>query len=139
MLQASVVEASERLLSTSQSWTRKNLRPNLFTIGYGKRTTIVFSIGLLKVLNNEEIRAVASHELAHVKNREFFYKALSFTLTAISFFNPLAYVACSTAQREREMFADECAINSMEKPRVLGNALAKIYKAIQSFPEKACL
>lgn len=139
-LQTTIAELSKKLAITPpRVGLVEDLRPNAFTIGYGRRATSVFSIGLLNVLDKEEVSSVACHELAHVKNHDFFYKTLSFALTAISFFNPLAYIAYSTAHREREMFADERAIELLEKPTALGNALAKICKAIQTLPRESML
>jgi len=136
-LQAEVAESSKKLaIETPKIGVVEDLRPNAFTIGYGKRATIVFSIGLLNILSKEEIVAVASHELAHVKNNDFFFKTVSTALTTISFFNPLSYIASSTAQREREMLADERAIELLERPSSLANALAKICKAIQTLPKE---
>src|SRR5271157_1110465 len=98
-LQAKIIEASKKLaICAPKVGIVEDLRPNAFTIGYGKRATIVFSIGLLNILNKEEIVAVASHELAHVKNNDFFFKTISNALTTVSFFNPLAYISASTAQ-----------------------------------------
>ena len=57
----------------------------------------------------------------------------------VSFFNPLAYIASSMGQREREMLADEQAVELMEKPAALGNAIAKICKAIQNLPRESML
>jgi hypothetical protein len=96
-------------------------------------------MGLFNILSGEELVAVASHELAHVKNNDFFFKTLSNALTTVSFFNPLSYVASSTAQREREMFADERAIELLEKPSALGDALAKICRTIQTLPKESTL
>ena len=139
-LQAKIIEASKKLaICAPKVGIVEDLRPNAFTIGYGKRATIVFSIGLLNILNKEEIVAVASHELAHVKNNDFFFKTISNALTTVSFFNPLAYISASTAQREREMLADERAIGLLEKPSALGNALVKICKAIQNLPKESML
>ena len=136
-LQANVSESSKKLgIVTPKIGVVEDLRPNAFTIGYGRGATIVFSIGLLKILNREETVAVASHELAHVKNNDFFFKTVSNALTTVSFFNPLSYIASSAAQREREMYADEGAIELLEKPSALGDALAKICKAIQTFPKE---
>jgi Zn-dependent protease with chaperone function len=139
-LQAKVAEYSKKLaIAPPKIGVVEDLRPNAFTIGYGRRATIVFSVGLLNILNQEEIEAVASHELAHVKNNDFFFKTISNALTAVSFFNPLSYFASSTAQREREMYADERAIDLLEKPSALGDALAKICKAIQALPKENML
>ncbi|PVX27320.1 MAG: hypothetical protein CW716_02915 [Candidatus Bathyarchaeum sp.] len=117
----------------------EDLRPNAFTIGYGKRATIVFSIGLLNILNEEEVTAVAAHELAHLKNRDFFYKLLTSTLTVVSFFNPMAYFTSLAAQREREMLADQAAVKAIEKPSVLSTALAKICKTMATMPRQSLM
>jgi heat shock protein HtpX len=137
-LQTSVIQLSKNLgITVPKIGIVEDLRPNAFTIGYGKRATVVFSVGLFNVLGKEEMVAVASHELAHLKNRDFFYKVASSALTAVSFFNPLAYIVSSTGQREREMLADECAIEFLEKPSLLGNAIAKICKVIQTLPKES--
>jgi len=139
-LQAKISESSKKLaIIPPKIGVVEDLRPNAFTIGYGGNATIVFSIGLFNTLNKDEMVAVASHELAHVKNNDFFFKTLSNALTIVSFFNPLSYVASSTAQREREMFADERAIELLGKPTALGDALAKISKAIQNLPKEGML
>ncbi len=139
-LQAKVVELSSKLsIVTPKIGVVEDLRPNAFTIGYGENSTVVFSIGLLNILDNDEIAAVAAHELGHVKHYDFFYKTLTSALTVVSFFNPLAYVVSSMGQREREMYADECAIGLSEKPAALANALSKICKSIESLPRESVL
>ena len=117
----------------------EDLRPNAFTIGYGRKAILVFSIGLLNILNEEELAAVASHELAHLKHHDFFFKTLSNTLNIISFFNPFAYITASAAQREREMLADERGAKLLKHPELLAKALAKIYEALQTFPKESLL
>ena len=133
-------ELSRKLgIGTPKIGVVEDLRPNAFTIGYGKGATIVFSVGLLNILNDEEVAAVTSHELAHLKNHDFFYKLLLSALTIVSYFNPFAYVASSAAQREREMLADKRAIQVLEKPNALATALAKICKTIQTLPKENCI
>ncbi|RLG51629.1 MAG: hypothetical protein DRO00_06920 [Thermoproteota archaeon] len=124
-------------LSTPKIGIVEDLRPNAFTIGYGRRAILVFSIGLLDILNEEELTAVASHELAHLKNHDFFFKTLSNTLNIVSFFNPFAYIMASAAQREREMLADESGAKLLEQPELLAKVLAKICKALQTFPKES--
>ncbi len=139
-LQTKVTELSNKLfIATPKIGLVEDLRPNAFTIGYGDTTTIVFSIGLLNILDHDEIAAVAAHELGHVKHHDFFYKTVTSALTVISFFNPLAYIATSSGQREREMYADEIAIELSDKPAAFGNALAKICKAIENLPRESLL
>jgi len=134
-LQTEIANISKKLsISTPQVALVEDLRPNAFTMGTGRKTKLVFTIGLLNILDKEEILAVASHELAHVKNHDFSFKTISNALTAASFFNPLAYFAFFNSQREREMLADENGAKLLEKPESLANALTKITKALQNLP-----
>lgn len=126
-------------LSTPKIGLVEDLRPNAFTIGYGRRAILVFSIGLLDLLNKDELAAVASHELAHLKNHDFFFKTLSNALNIVSFFNPFAYITASAAQREREMLADESGAKLLEQPKLLAKAIAKICKALQTLPKEGPL
>ncbi len=136
-LQTEIAKISKKLaISTPQLALVEDLRPNAFTMGNGRRTKLVFTIGLLNVLDKEEILAVASHELAHVKNHDYFFKIISNSLTAVSFFNPLAYFAFFNSQREREMLADENGAKLLQKPDSLANALKKITTALQNLPSE---
>jgi Zn-dependent protease with chaperone function len=131
-LQAKIAELSKKLVvPTPNVGLIEDLRPNAFIIGYGENATVVFSIGLLNILSQDEAAAVASHEITHIKNHDFFYKVVSSTLTMVSFFNPATYFVSSAAQREREMFADQGAIDILEKPAVFGDALAKIGNSLE--------
>ena len=114
----------------------EDLRPNAFIAGYGRKTMLVFSVGILNVLDEEELAAVAVHELSHIKEHDFFFKTFSYALAIISFFNPFSYFAASAAQREREMLADEKGAKLLRKPSVLAAALAKTSKALQDFPKQ---
>jgi heat shock protein HtpX len=132
-LQAKVKELSERMgVAAPRVCLVENLRPNAFTMGYGHNATLVFTVGILDALGDEELTAVACHELAHIKNRDFVFKSLSSGLTALSFFNPLAYVAFSAAQKERELRADERSAKTLEEPAALGRALTKINYMLQT-------
>jgi len=139
-LQKRVSEIAQKFnILTPKIGIIEDLRPNAFTIGYGRRAILVFSIGLLDFLKEEELAAVASHELAHLKNHDFFFKTLSTALNIVSFFNPFAYITASAAQREREMLADEDGAKLLEQPKLLAKTLAKICKALQIFPKEGLM
>ncbi|MBO3800558.1 MAG: M48 family metalloprotease [Candidatus Brockarchaeota archaeon] len=107
----------------------EDLRPNAFVMGYGRRTILVFSLGLLKTLTKKELVAVAAHELSHVKNHDFVFKTLSTALSMISFFNPFAHFSSTSAQRERENLADEDCVKIIGNPCLFKKAIIKINKA----------
>ena len=122
-----------------KNWVVEDLRPNAFTIGYGENTTIVFSIGLLNILDHDEIAAVAAHELEHVKHHDFFYKTLSSALTVVSFFNPLAYIVSLQGKGKGKCMLMNAQSNLSEKPSAFGNAIAKICKSIENLPRESML
>ena len=107
----------------------EDLRPNAFTIGYGKNAMIVFSLGLLKMLEDAELEAVISHEIGHIKNQDFHFNALVSALKTVSFFNPLAYLLTSAIKREREFLADNTGMKLIKKPWIFGKALKKVWEA----------
>jgi len=112
-----------------------DLAPNAFTVGYGRSAVIVFSLGLLNMLNLEELEAVVSHELAHVKSRDYLFRSIFNSLALLSYFNPLAYVAAVQGQREREMLADERGASLLKQPKLLANVLAKVQETIDELPK----
>lgn len=115
----------------------EDLRPNAFTVSSGRKAMIVFSTGLLDIVNEDELSAVIAHELAHIKNRDFLFKTVSSALTALCFYNPLAYFASSAAQREREFLADEKGIGQVANATALSSALAKISGVFKSMPKES--
>lgn len=113
-----------------------DLRPNAFTLGYGRRAVVVFSLGILRILDTEEMGAVISHELAHVKARDYLFKSMSYSLNVLSFFNPLSYFAASSAQQERELLADEKGASLLRQPELMANVLTKIEQVLKGFPRE---
>lgn len=135
-LQSMLAESSKKLaIACPKVGVVEDLRPNAFTIGYGRGATVVFSMGLLNLLDKEEVAAVALHELAHIKHNDLFFKTVTSALVAISFFNPVAFITASVAQRRREMFADEGAVVLLEHPYALSSALTKICSSLKTLPE----
>ena len=87
------------------------------------------------MLNLDELEAVVSHELYHVKSRDYLFRSICNSLAILSFFNPLAYVATSQAQRERELLADERGAALLNQPKLMANVLVKVQKAIDELPK----
>jgi Zn-dependent protease with chaperone function len=95
---------------------------------------IVISEKLLSLLRRDELEAVMSHELAHVKNSDTMLKALVTAYRTALPMDPLIRKVEGAFHREREMLADETAALTTNKPLSLASALLKIYEA---FPKSS--
>jgi heat shock protein HtpX len=137
-LQSKVSELAQKIsISEPRIGLIEDLRPNAFIVGHGRKTMVVFSTGLLDIVDYEELSAVIAHELAHIKNSDFLFKTVSSALTALCFYNPLAYFASSAAQREREFLADEKGVRQVTNPTALSSALTKISGVFKSLPKES--
>src|SRR3990167_7929547 len=131
-------------------------QPNAFATGRNpENAAIAFTVGIMKLLNYDELRGVAAHELSHVKHRDILLSTISATVAgAISalanfamFFGArdengrpnviagiliavLAPIAAAVIQmaisRSREYLADEGAAYLTGEPLALASALNKI-------------
>jgi Zn-dependent protease with chaperone function len=90
---------------------------------------IVISKHLLELLKRDELEAVMSHELAHVRNSDTTLKALVAAYKATLPMDPIIRMVEAAFHREREMAADEMAALTTKKPLSLASALLKIYEA----------
>ena len=142
--------------------------PNAFATGRNpQNAAVAATTGILRVLNERELRGVMAHELAHVKHRDILISTISATMAgAISmlanfamFFggrsddgrpaNPvvgilvmiLAPIAASLIQmaisRAREFEADRGGAEISGDPAALASALQKIHRYAQCIPLEA--
>ena len=113
----------------------EHLQPNAFTVGRGKSTMVVFTMGILNALQSRELEAVAAHELAHIKNGDFNLMSFVTALKIVFFYNPISYLAASMVSREREYLADEVGAKAISRTRQLKSALVKISAAKTAMSE----
>lgn len=116
--------------------------PNAYSFG----NTIVLSLGLFEVLDEEEILAVAAHELGHIKNRDTkwfpmvtygrYLMAMTTLTLLIAGSGPIkgasialymAYeLSRSDFMKRREFLADETALRLLSVPLSLKRALEEL-------------
>jgi Zn-dependent protease with chaperone function len=102
--------------------------PTCIAVG-GERNVILISTSLLRLLNTDELDAIFAHELAHIVHGDLMIKALMGIYRMIIPFDLLIRFVEGAMHRERELMADEAAVNITEKPMSLASALIKIHEA----------
>ncbi len=138
--------------------------PNAFATGRNKEHAVVAATqGLLALLNDEELKGVIAHEVAHVKNRDMMIMSVAATLAvAIGFMarmvwfqmffsrrriNPILLVVMILApiaaimiklaiSRKREYFADEEGAKISKNPGALADALESLHYQNKKNPIK---
>ena len=142
--------------------------PNAFATGRNpQNAAVAATTGILRALDERELRGVMAHELSHVKHRDILISTISATMAgAISalanfamFFggrddsgrpsNPIATIAVAllaplaamviqmAISRAREFEADRGGAEISGDPRALASALDKIHRYAQRVPLEA--
>lgn len=137
--------------------------PNAFATGRGPNNSVVaVTTGLMGIVNENELEAVLSHEISHVKHKDVLIASVAATIAAaisylalagrfsaffgnsknnnagilalvVSFLAPLAAMLVQTAiSRDREYGADREGAMLSRKPLALASALGKIERAAKS-------
>jgi Zn-dependent protease with chaperone function len=106
-------------------------RPLIAVVG---DRALLFSTGLVKMLHPEELRAVLSHEIAHILGRHCWLKTLTKALRLLLPFDPFIRYVHRTLPRDLEMYADAYAASSLQAAHSLGSALIKIHEGYPRRP-----
>ncbi len=137
--------------------------PNAFATGRNpEHAAVAATEGILAILDDDELKGVMAHELAHVKNRDILTGSIAATFAgAIAMLgqfarfgvgsqgrrnNPLgmmlifigaplgAMLIRMAVSRIREYAADEGGAQISGKPLALANALGKLQQGVKAFP-----
>jgi bla regulator protein blaR1 len=84
---------------------------------------ILFPIGLISAISQEEIEAILVHELAHIKRNDYLVNIFQSILEVIFFFNPCLWWVSSLIKIERENYCDDFAISLISSKRIYIQAL----------------
>ncbi|MEM8757223.1 MAG: M48 family metalloprotease [Planctomycetota bacterium] len=136
--------------------------PNAFATGRSpKKAAVAVTMGAMQLLNEQEMRGVMAHELAHIKNRDTLTSTIAATIAGVLAFlaqwgfffmgnrengNPLvmivvviigavgAAVIKAMISRSREFVADADGAEIAGTPNGLMSALAKLESLNQRIP-----
>ena len=74
-------------------WLIPDESPNAFATGRNpKNASVAFTVGILRLMNDQELEGVVAHELGHVKNRDILTSSIAAVLaSAITFLGRMAF------------------------------------------------
>jgi len=98
---------------------------------------LVVGRSLLNALDDEELEAVLAHELAHVRRRDTPVASALGTVRDLMFFVPGGGWAVRQLHRERELAADQVAVELTGRPGALASGLLKVLDEAPAGPS-AC-
>ncbi len=95
----------------------------------GRSNSVILARSLMKILTAEELSAVLSHELAHIRNGDALLKTLAVVYRRFLPQDPILRFLEPAIHREREFFADDLSSRLTGHPLRLASALIKIHEA----------
>jgi beta-lactamase regulating signal transducer with metallopeptidase domain len=87
------------------------------------RPWILLPIAALTCLSPEQVEVVLSHELAHIRRRDYLWNILQTVVETIFFFHPAVWWISARAREERELCCDDAALARCPDPSVYAAAL----------------
>ena len=119
-----------------------NLRENIWVCDY---IDTPFILGLLRpriylpsTLEGKELVHVLSHERAHLKRKDHWWKPLGFALLTVYWFNPLIWLAYILLCRDIEMACDERVIRDLETEEKKSYSAALLNCSVKRHMIAAC-
>ncbi|RDC56157.1 hypothetical protein DU508_11090 [Pedobacter chinensis] len=98
---------------------------------------ILIPLGLLNGLSTAEVEAILSHELAHIKRRDYLVNLLQSFIEIVFFFNPAVLWVSQLIKTEREHCCDDLAIACVNDRKNYVKALIFCQEFKQSAPAYA--
>jgi hypothetical protein len=109
-------------------------RPGLFILddddlvlfsSTGGDPAIFLSTGLLKGLDEEELRAAIAHEVAHIERSKRPLLVILYVLRVLMFFNPVVLVDFRRIVNDEEKICDDSAVSMTKNPAAMAGVIRK--------------
>lgn len=91
-----------------------------------RKPMLVVPEALLSVLDQDELRVLLAHELAHIRRKDLFWKWALLFIRYLAFLNPIAYWPYRWLSLEMERACDRLAASVTRKPGTLARTLLKV-------------
>jgi beta-lactamase regulating signal transducer with metallopeptidase domain len=87
------------------------------TIGYLK-PVILFPIGMINRLSEQEVEAILAHELAHIVRHDYLFNLLQHLIETLLYYHPAVWWLSAQVRNERESACDDMAISLLDNNRL---------------------
>ena len=87
---------------------------------------ILFPVGIINQLNLEEVEAIITHELAHIKRYDYLTNILLTLIEILFYFHPAIWWISANVKAERENCCDDFALSQNIDKVVYAKALVKL-------------
>ena len=101
------------------------------------RPAILLPVTALTGLNEEQLRAVLSHELAHVRRHDFLVNLVQRGVESILFYHPAVWWISARIRTEREHCCDDLAVQISGDPSMYARALMELERVRSVDPDPA--
>jgi uncharacterized protein (TIGR03435 family) len=105
--------------------TRDRLEPGVFGI---RKPVLLLPEGIEQRLSPAQLRAILTHELAHVRRRDNLTAAIHMLVEAIFWFHPLVWWIETRLVEERELACDEAVLCSSAEPEAYASGILEVCK-----------
>jgi beta-lactamase regulating signal transducer with metallopeptidase domain len=90
------------------------------------RPWILLPVAALTRLSPEQVEVILSHELAHIRRRDYLWNILQTVVETLFFFHPAVWWISRRAREERELCCDDAALARCPDPSVYASALLSL-------------
>jgi beta-lactamase regulating signal transducer with metallopeptidase domain len=86
---------------------------------------ILIPVGLVNQLNDREVEAILTHEIAHIRRNDYLFNLIQSVIETILYFNPAIWWISSAVRNTREHCCDDMAIQYCGDQLMYAGALVK--------------
>ncbi len=87
---------------------------------------VLVPVSAFTSLSPDQLRAVLTHELAHIRRHDHLSNAVQLFVEAVLFFHPVTWWLSKQVRAEREHCCDDATVRTAVNPRVFAEALAQL-------------
>lgn len=101
------------------------------TFGFLK-PIILFPVGLVNALPQQEVEAILWHELAHIKRYDYVFNLLQSLLETLFFYHPMLWILSKEIREVREECCDDLVLKQGLEPMIYAESLLHLARLINA-------